>query len=538
MKMMKKLSVILLSICLCMPCFSMVAHAAHGRISFTDPETAVGEMVEVQCVVRSTSGTMGSVEVNLSYDSAALRFQSGDGVTDNGNGSLTCEGTGGSAEISFTVEFQALTEGETKVTVASTAITDTNGATLTMDHGNSTVKIAEGDPSKITDGDAAATTTSAEDMQVEVNGVTYTLTDNFADADIPSGYSRTQMPLDGQDRQMVTNDINSIYLAYLTDADLIGDFFLYNEEDATFAPYEEITISDTTSIVVLSDTSKVELPATYQEAKLTLNEKEFPVWQDTENDGYYVLYAMNNNGEEGYYRYDSNENTYQKFEPEAVETEEDTADDSSLLGKIKSFIEENLALAVLVVGLGAILLFLILIILAVKLRHRNAELDELYDEYGIDEEEEELPKKKDKKKDKKDKKDKKAGRGNKPVEEEFEEDFEEDDFEEEFEEEDFEEDFEEDDYEEFEEEEFEEEFEEDDYEEFEEDDFEDDFIEGDFEEEVFEEENYEEDVFAGYDTRSELMIDDLDALLGESTPKRRGHMETDDTFKVDFIDLD
>ena len=34
------------------------------------------------------------------------------------------------------------------------------------------------------------------------------------------------------------------------------------------------------------------------------------------------------------------------------------------------------------------------------------------------------------------------------------------------------------------------------------------------------------------------MIDDLDALLGESTPKRRGHMETDDTFKVDFIDLD
>ena len=46
MKILKKISIILLSLCLCVPCFSMVAEAADGRISFTDPETAVGEMVE------------------------------------------------------------------------------------------------------------------------------------------------------------------------------------------------------------------------------------------------------------------------------------------------------------------------------------------------------------------------------------------------------------------------------------------------------------------------------------------------------------
>ena len=33
-------------------------------------------------------------------------------------------------------------------------------------------------------------------------------------------------------------------------------------------------------------------------------------------------------------------------------------------------------------------------------------------------------------------------------------------------------------------------------------------------------------------------IDDLDDLLGETPKKKRGHMEDDDTFKVDFIDLD
>ena len=89
---------------------------------------------------------------------------------------------------------------------------------------------------------------------------------------------------------------------------------------------------------------------------------------------------------------------------------------------------------------------------------------------------------------------------------------------------------------------------------FDEDDFEDDFeddyedeYEDDFEDDFGREERFDtvelssfeadEDVFAGYDRRDELTIDDLDDLLGEQ-PKKRGHIEADDAFKVDFIDLD
>ena len=62
---------------------------------------------------------------------------------------------------------------------------------------------------------------------------------------------------------------------------------------------------------------------------------------------------------------------------------------TGILGKIQSFIEKHLALIVLVGGLGAIIILVVLIVLEVKLHNRNAELDELYDEYGIDEEEDE-----------------------------------------------------------------------------------------------------------------------------------------------------
>ena len=93
----KKISAAMLAVCLCISFLSTNVFAADGRISFTDPQTAVGDTVDVKCVLRSTSGTMGKVTVGLAYDKDSLKFESGDGVTDNGNGSLTYEGQGGNS---------------------------------------------------------------------------------------------------------------------------------------------------------------------------------------------------------------------------------------------------------------------------------------------------------------------------------------------------------------------------------------------------------------------------------------------------------
>lgn len=524
MKIIKKIGILLMSLCLCLPCFSMIAEASDGRISFQDPETAVGDMVDVMCAVRSTSGNVGDVEIKLTYDSESLRFDSGDGVTADGDGALTYSGSGSSAELTFTMTFQALKEGTAAIEISSATISSSAGSTLTMDQGSSKVTIAEGDPSKITDGADSSSASSAEDMQVEVNGTTYTLTDDFPDADIPSGYTRTQVSLDGQERQMVKNETSGACLGYLLDGEDNGDFFLYSEENATFSPYEELAISDTASIIVLSDTSSVKLPANYQDATLTLNKKDFPVWQDTQRDGFYVLYAMNNNGETGYYQYDSQENTYQRFEVSDTKEETPKADASSLTGKLKNFINDHFSLFLILAGVAGLIVLIILIVIGVKLHNRNAEIDELYDEYGIDLEDEEPQSPP-----VKEKKSFFGGRRD--------DDFDEDDFgDEDFEEDDFDED-------DFDEEEFEDDSEEDDFEEI---DFEDDFEETDLEDDLADL-DFEEGVrvpgndemgYTGRGIEDELPIEDLDALLGEKPQKKRGHMEDDDTFKVDFVDLD
>ena len=545
MKIIKKIGILFMSLCLCIPYFSMVAHAEDGRISFTDPQTTVGAMVEVTCAVRSTAGNVGDVEISLTYDSTYLRFDSGDGVTASGDGALTYSGSGSSSELTFTMTFQALQEGTTEIGIASATVSSDGGTTLTMTQGQSRVEIGEGDPSLITE-DSAASASSANDIQVDVNGTTYTLTDNFADADIPSGYARTQVELDGQQRQMVTNETSGATLGYLLDSAGTGDFFLYTADNATFSPYEEITISDTTSIIVLSDTSQVNLPSSYQEANLTLNGKDFPVWQDTAREGFYVLYAMNSNGENGYYQYDQGENTYQRFEvTDTADSQQDEQDSSSLLGRLRNFINDHFNLFFIVGGLVGLIVLIILIVIAVKLHNRNAEIDELYDEYGIDMEDEEPAKPA--------VKEKKSRLARREKEEEDFDDYDDEDFDDEdvdFDEEDFGD-------EEFEEkksrkaerrkadvkadEPEEDDFDDEDFDDFDEDDFgeadlDDDLADLDYDDGAG---NYEDEMgYTGRGLADELPIDDLDALLGETPKKKKGHVEDDDTFKVDFVDLD
>lgn len=511
MKAAKKIGSIVLAVCLGVLCFGIASYAADGSISFTDPQTAVGEMVEVKCVIRTGGDNLGSVQIELAYDAASLRFDSGSGVASGGDGNLTYSSSGGSSEESFSMTFQALQEGAGKVTITSVSVNSASGDALTLEEGDSTVTIGPGDPSKI----QAETTAAADDMQIEVNGEAYTLSDNFADMDIPEGYTRTTVSLNGQDRQMVTNETSGICLGYLIDSQGVGDFFVYEEDTASFCPYGEINISDMATILVLNSPSKVKLPSTYEETTLTLNGKDFPVWGNTQKEGYYVLYAMNSSsGEKSFYQYDSSENTYQRFDmPE--EEEEAKEAGNSFFDKLQRFFDRYFKVLIIVLLVLGIAALLFIIVLAVKLRNRDIELDDLYDEYGIDLEDKEP-----------------EGKANKPEKRrkyKQDEDFfdEEDDFEQiDLESEDFEdEDFDERDY-----------------------------AVNDFGEEDFGQDDYDEDedIFSDkklkkYDTKSirregaMSVVDEDDGLdelfedLSKEQPKKKA--ETD-TFNISFIDLD
>lgn len=377
MKMMKRIANLLLAVCLAVSSLSMVAFAANGKIMFEDPSTKVGESLKFKGVLQADS-TIEDREIVMSYDTSYLKFKSGDSVTESTPGQLTysVKGQKSGVRVEFYMMFDVLKEGITTLNVVSYKAWNTSNAAITCEKGSSTIKIAAGSTPTTTTPNVPTTTTSAT---VEVNGISYTLADTFTPADIPEGFAEATMEYNGEEYKVVKHQDAAIYLGYLVDANGTGAFYLFDEKDATFAPFQQISISDKTTIFILSNVADVTLPETYGQTSALVGEVSFPAWQDMENPEYYILYAINNRGERELYQFDKTENTYQRFEVTA-ETPAEEEPEGGMVG----FVTDNFQYVMIGACALLLLVLIIIIVLGVKLNNRNAELDDLYDEYGID----------------------------------------------------------------------------------------------------------------------------------------------------------
>lgn len=385
MNKMKKLATLLLAVCLVVPCFSMLTHAANGKIMFTDPTTAVGETMELKGVLEA-SAAIEDRTIVMTYDTNMLKFTSGDNVTENEAGKLTYEvkGQKSGTRVEFLMYFDVLQEGSTTVGVESYQAYTTSNAAITCTKGSSTITINPGE-APVDTTDAPTATGSAI---VDINGESYTFADEFPSTDIPEGFMASTMEYAGAQHRVVIQESTGITLGYMVNGSGEGKFFMYAEENATFVPFEQIHISETTVITILSSVENITLPEPYVSTTVTINSVEFPAWQNTENAELCILYALNSVGEKTFYQFDTAEGTYQRFELPTVEEEEEK-EDNSLIGKLSTVLGEHLDYVIMGVGLGLIFFVILILVLSVKLYNRNAELDELYDEYGIDLEEEE-----------------------------------------------------------------------------------------------------------------------------------------------------
>ena len=377
MKMMKKVAVLLLAVCLTIPCFSMLTHAASGKIMFTDPTTAVGETLELKGVLTSSTD-IEDRKVVMTYDTTMLRFKEGNNVQELTAGELTYEVSGkrDGNRVEFLMYFDVLKEGNTKVEAKSYEAWDSANEAIQCSLGSSAIKIEEGELPPVD------TTPVVTGVEVVVDGTVYTLVNDFEDSQIPAGYEVSAIEYNGSPCKVVVNPETGTTLGYLVDAEGEGDFFCYNIDTAEFEPYQMIKISDTTSIVLLSDTKDITLPDTYTKTVIIVNGNEFPAWQSLEDGTKCILYALNSNGVEALYQYDSTEGTYQRVDDSIMVDVEEPQE--SVFGKLADVLMYNMDYVILGTGLGFILFILIIVVLGVKLHNRNAELDELYDELGID----------------------------------------------------------------------------------------------------------------------------------------------------------
>ena len=373
MKILKKIAILMLAVCLIIPCFSFVSFAADGKIMFTDPSCKTGETVEVKVVVeRTATGSLGKIDITMTYDTTMLKFNSGNGVTESQAGTLTYQGDATrdvGTRKEFVLKFDSIKAGTAEIKIQDATIKNVSGTVMNYSKGASKVTIAQGE------GTVAPSTST--DAVVDVDGQDYRFADQVPENEVPEGYATTTLNYDLNDYNVVYNETTGLYLAYLVNDSNIGKLFMYVEENATFVPYESIKVSNDVTITLLTDVTDVVLPNDYEETEVLVNDFAFPAWQNSDEPEFCIVYAMNNNGVKSLYRMDNTEKTYQRFTaPEIVPEEKET-----WITKLSDVLVEHMDKVILGTGLGFLLFVLIIVILSVKLYNRNAELDITYEEY-------------------------------------------------------------------------------------------------------------------------------------------------------------
>ena len=227
MKMMKKVATLLLAVCLIVPCFSMLTFAAEGEIKFTDPSTTVGETLEVKGVLEADS-SIEDRKIVMTYDTSMLKFKSGDSVKETASGQLTYEATGsaGGSRVEFLMKFDVLKEGTTSITVEDYLAYNTSDQKLSCAKGSSTITIAAGDAAAVNTDDPTTDEPTTDSEAIEIDGVSYTLSDEFTEEEIPEGFVEATLEYDDAQHKVVMHETSGLYLGYLVDESGEGKFFV------------------------------------------------------------------------------------------------------------------------------------------------------------------------------------------------------------------------------------------------------------------------------------------------------------------------
>ena len=206
-------------------------------------------------------------------------------------------------------------------------------------------------------------------LDVEIDGVSYTVATEFDASLLPEGYTQSTCTYGGSEVQCGNG--NDLTLLYLQGADGNGAFYIYIPESGVLSPYVTIDVT-AKSILVLPPDESVQIPDGFMETTIQLNgtyKVQGWVWKSDEQQKYCVVYGMNESGEKSLYRYDIAEKTFQRyFEDPSLATKYDDAQVEEIVDKYNALCRDyNIRFVILaVLGVACVILFFIVINLLLK----------------------------------------------------------------------------------------------------------------------------------------------------------------------------
>lgn len=208
----------------------------------------------------------------------------------------------------------------------------------------------------------------------DINGTEWTMVNDIPEDVVPEGFEHSKTVIDGLEYNTLHGTFGDITLVYLQSESGNG-LFVYDAAQNT--AYEFVRINSESHFIVVLLPKVDDVPEGYNEISLSIEGKGVATAYQTKAEktddqtkDFYLVYAINDNGESGWYTYDSVDGTYMRTElstPTVAQEENDTTKSELVPGIANKY----LVLAAILV-LIIIILLLLLIVSAVKNRKYKA----------------------------------------------------------------------------------------------------------------------------------------------------------------------
>ena len=295
-------------------------------------------------------------------------------------------------------EFSAATKDYTATvdyscsSLAVTANPADSKASVTSVTGNDSLEVGENTVSVVVTAEDGSTSTynivvtrRAEDdpenadkqdnwKKFDINGTEWTMVNDIPEDVVPEGFEHSKTVIDGLEYNTLHGTFGDITLVYLQSESGNG-LFVYDV--AQNAAYEFVRINSESHFIVVLLPKVDDVPEGYNEISLSIEGKGVATAYQTKGEktddqtkDFYLVYAMNDNGESGWYTYDSVDGTYMRTNlstPTVAQEENDTTKSELVQGIANKY----LVLAAILV-LIIIILALLLLVVIVKNKKRTA----------------------------------------------------------------------------------------------------------------------------------------------------------------------
>lgn len=150
-----------------------------------------------------------------------------------------------------------------------------------------------------------------KDTSVKVGKKTMKISSSFPKSAIPEGFKKTSQQYKGKKYNCIKGEVKDLTAFYLYNSNTEG-FYIYNQEKDEFYVMNNIKIKSRMYTIINPEETDGILE-NYTRKKITIVDTSVKAWALDEEEGMYLVYAMNWNGEKSLYCYDDKEQCFQRY---------------------------------------------------------------------------------------------------------------------------------------------------------------------------------------------------------------------------------